>query len=449
MSITPQSPWSRTAQLLERSCRDKAVRNIGIEIERIGMWENGDSLHYQPGKEGRPGAGQILVQLGEKLGWPLATYSEASPLGLTGPAGKVSLEPGSQLEFSANPMPSVQTTTKAVLAFEEEVDLLPSTKGLRWIGLGMNPFARVEEMDVIPLTRYRLMTDYLAKQGTLGTSMMRLTSSIQLNYDYSSEAEAISMLRAGLALAPLSTALFGNSPFAEGRPNGWLSMRSEIWRNTDPERTGLMPEAFEKGFNFLRYAELAWKRPLMFVQARDEKNVASHRRSLQEIALGQLDSCVLNEENELNALRQVFTEARLKPGYVEIRSIDGLRVADRGPCIAFWTGIMYSEAARNLAIDRLGGLTPKLHNQLWVAASRDGLRAQIGNLSLQTLAEEMLQASKKGLIQRGLGEEVFLSPIDRNVRDSKNPADRILDLYSGPWKRDLSQVIRYSADRSA
>ena len=413
------------------------------------MWDDGYALHYAPHPDGRPGAEQLLLSLAKNLGWPIATYNEPFPLGLNGTSGKVSLEPGSQLEFSANPMASVAATGKVVRQFEDEVEKITKPWGLGWIGLGVNPTARVEELDIIPLTRYRLMTELFGRTGTLGTTMMRLTSSIQLNYDYANEDEAISMLRASLALAPVSTALFGNSPFSAGKPNGWLSFRSQVWRDTDADRTGLIPEAFGKDFDFERYAEMSWKRPLMFAQNRDKKNVAGAGKSLLQISEGQLAGCELNEENELNSLRQVFTEARIKPGYVEVRSIDGLRQADRCPCVAFWTGIIYSRRARETALDVLGSLSTKERGEIWVAAGREGYRARAAGHSLQALAQQFLAVARQGLVERGLGEEAYLAPLEQAAREGKNPADRILELYNGPWKQDMRQVIRYSAERSA
>jgi glutamate--cysteine ligase len=445
-----QKPWEKTAQTLRTHCRPAQIRHIGLEIERLGLWEDGYTLHYRPESEGaqRPGAESLLRELGKALGWKIATYSEAFPLGLSGPTGKVSLEPGSQLEFSAQPAASVQEALGLVDEFEKHVDAITRPWGLHWIGLGMNPIAQVEQMDVIPLTRYRIMTEYLSKRGTLATSMMRLTSSIQINFDYSTEAEAIEMLRAALAVAPLSCALFGNSPLVHGKPSGWLSFRSEIWRNTDSERSGLFHEAFEDGFDFNRYAELAWKRPLMFVQNKNGMNTESHRRTLQEVALGQLENCEASPENELLALSELFTEARLKPGYVEVRSIDGLRAKDRAAAIAFWTGILYSEEARLLAIDRMGTLSPRLREELWVAAGKEGLRATVGGLSLRTLAKDLLEVARKTLSHRGFEEERLLKPLEKNIAESKNPADYVLELFSGPWKGNLSELIRYGADRS-
>lgn len=416
------------------------------------MWPDGYTLHYRPGgakNANRQGAETLLTQLSKRLGWGVATYTEQFPLGLKGTVGKVSLEPGSQLEFSANPVATVLEAQKMVDAFEKEVDAVTSPWGVCWIGLGMNPSTAVEDMDVIPLTRYHIMTQYLGRRGRLATSMMRLTSSIQINFDYSSEAEAIQMLQAALAVTPVSYALFGNSPFSNGKPNGWLSYRSEIWRNTDPDRSGLFHAAFEDGFGFDRYAELAWKRPLMFVQNRKGQNVESQGRNLIEISQNLLGDCEVNPENELNTLRQFFAEARLKPGYVEVRSIDGLRVADRYPAVAFWTGLMYDEQARLLAIDRLGTLSAKLRDEFWILAGKDGLRATLKGLTMRNLAAELLEASRRTLVRRGKGEEVFLKPLEKNISESKNPADRVLELFNGPWQGSMAELIRYCASRSA
>jgi glutamate--cysteine ligase len=448
--LPSEKPWEKTAGLLAASCRKPEKRSIGLEIERIGIWEDGYALHYRQGEPFplRPGGEQLLSLIGKTLGWKITTYSEAFPLGLSGTTGKVSLEPGSQLEFSANPAPSVIDALRLVKDFEDKVESVTAPWGLRWIGLGVNPLAKADDQDVIPLTRYQIMTDYLGKRAALGTSMMRLSSSIQINFDYASEREAIQMLQAALAAAPLSCALFGNSPFYLGKPSGWLSFRSEIWRNTDSERAGLFPEAFQENFSFEKYCELAWKRPLMFVQNSKGVNVESHRRTLQEVALGQLEGCALNAENELFSLNQFFAEARIKPGYVEVRSIDGLRPAERAGAIAFWTGILYSEEARLLAIDRLGTLSPRLRDELWVAAGKDGLRASVGGLSLRALAKDLFTISRRKLIDRGLGEDKLLASVERSIQDSKNPADRVLELFNGPWKQDFAEVIRYSADRS-
>lgn len=206
-----------------------------------------------------------------------------------------------------------------------------------------------------------------------------------------------------------------------------------------------MDEAFHEDFSFAKYAELAWKRPLMFVQNEKGENVESHGRNLIEIGLGQLENVSVNKENELNVLRQLFTEARLKPGYVEIRSIDGLRASDRYAAAAFWTGLMYSEEARLLALDRLGTFSPKLRNEFWIAAGRDGLKASVGGIELRKTGLELLEAARRSLRRRGMDEEKYLKPIEKTLAEGKNPANRILELFQGPWKGNMAELIRYSA----
>ncbi len=438
--------WENTAQLLERECRSNSQHRIGLEIERIGVWADGTSLRYETGN--RPlGAERLLRQLSEHLQWPVTAKSGDRPLGLQAPLAKISLEPGSQLEFAVNPLNSIAEVAAALGELETQVDTITAPSGLQWIGLGVNPVASVEDIDVIPLPRYHIMTEYLPKQDTLGTTMMRLTSSIQINFDYSSEKQAIEMLQVGLLAAPLSTALFGNSPLSHGRPNGWLSFRSEVWRHTDPDRQGLLPQALAPGFSFAKYAKIAWSRPLMFVQNNQGEHVRSERRSLEDIANGKLAGCSFNAENELTSLRQIFTEARLKPGYIEIRSLDGLRPADRYSAIAFWTGLIYSEEARALVLEKLGKLEPKTLESLWIAAGKQGMKASVEGLSLLELGRQVFAMSRQALVSRGLGEEKFLAPLEANLAEGKNPANRILELYNGAWKQNMGEVIRYSASR--
>ncbi len=411
------------------------------------MWDDGRSLHYRSvGNE--PNAEQLIRALAEETQWEIATYHEKFPLGLNGPLGKVSLEPGSQLEFSANPQASVGEAARIIDGFEKTVDKITGPWGLHWLGIALNPVATVPQMDVIPLTRYAIMTDYLGKADTLGTTMMRLTSSIQINFDYSSEEVAIEMLRVALALAPISYALFGNSPLREGKPTGWRSYRSEVWHHTDPDRQGLLPEAFEEGFNFARYAELVAKRPLMFAMNDRGDNVPAQSQSLVDISQGKLPGVGLNADNLLNPLRQFFTEARLKPGYVEVRSIDGLRVGDRYAAVAFWTGLMYSAHARAQVMETLGSITPAEREASWLAAGREGLRARVAGLPFQKVAGHLLELSRTSLLERGLGEEAFLEPVERTIADGKNPADRLLELFNGRWKGSVSELIRYCASRS-
>ena len=242
-------PWAWLTELFQKEKRSLKDRRIGLEVERIALWKEGSPFLYQSTSE-KPGAGELLQKLHEAYGWTLVQVSTGDLIGLETPQGKVSLEPGSQLEFAVSPQESLQEIAVALEQFDEKVEsVIKNWNGLYFLGLGVNPLHSVEQLDLIPSPRYQIMTRVLGKAGKYGTSMMRRTSSVQVNLDYTSEEEAIEMLRVALLVAPVSTALFANSPFLDGKKTDFLSIRSEIWRHTDPARTGLLPEAFEKGFN--------------------------------------------------------------------------------------------------------------------------------------------------------------------------------------------------------
>jgi glutamate--cysteine ligase len=441
--------WEQLAERFHRSVRPRAERRVGIEIERIGMWRDGYSLHYREGKsakgETRPGAEALLTEVQKRQGWEAVLSPEGKPLGFHSPYGKISLEPGSQLEISGDPVNDIPEMVHQIEECEKRFDEVARPWGLRWLGIGVNPLSTVEQLDVIPSPRYHIMTDYLGKRDTLGTTMMRLTSSIQLNLDYTSESEAIEMLRAALAAAPVSYALFGNSPLSQGAPSGFVAFRGEVWRHTDPDRGGLMDEAFVEGFDFVTYAERAWHRPLMFAQAPDTHYVAAKGNSLADIAAGKLPGVEVDSRNQTNSVQEIFTEARLKPGYIEVRSIDGLGKRDRYAAAAFWLGLLYGESARALAIEHLGGKKSQLRHDLNVAASRLGMQATAGQVSILPIARELVAAAKATLVERGKGEEKFLAPVEETLATGKNPGQIVLEKWNGEWKGDFGKLFDHCA----
>jgi len=442
--------WSEISALFRSSIRGASERRVGVEFERIGMWPDGTALHYQNGKDPRgesvPGAERLLQELASREGWPMVEGDPGRPIGLDTPLGKVSLEPGSQLEFSSLPAVDIDELRKTTLEFEKKVDAITVPWGLSWVGLGVNPTCAVEEMDVISSPRYRIMTEYLGKTGNLGTSMMRLTTSVQINLDYTSEREAIEMLQVALAVAPVSYALFANSPIARSRATGLLSYRGEIWRNTDKDRSGIPHEVFAKDFDFDRYAEWVWKRPLMFAQDRNGQYVAANGFSLEQINEGDLPGTIADANNQLSAIRQIFTEARLKPGYVEVRSVDGLRPRDRFAAVAFWLGILYDSGSRALVLKLLGGMTPKERDQAMCDASHIGLEAKLGKWEMEQVAGELVSAAYQALKNRGRGEERFLELIVENLEGSVCPADMVLRLFQGEWKGSIAPLVAYSSE---
>ncbi|MFM8316279.1 MAG: glutamate-cysteine ligase family protein, partial [Deltaproteobacteria bacterium] len=327
--------------------------------------------------------------------------------------------------------------------FESKVDeVLKTWQGLRFIGLATNPVNSLDQLDVIPAPRYHIMTEVLGKTGTLGTSMMRRTSSVQINLDYTSEAEAIEMLRVALAVAPLSIALFANSPFLDGKNTGFLSMRAEIWRHTDPSRTGLLPGAFEGGFDFSAYSAYLWRMPLMFVQTDEGHFISAKGCSLADIAAGKLLGVSIQPQTLRTAVQQLFTEARLKPGYVEVRSVDGQLPPYRLASTAFWLGLLYDSSARQKSLELLGGLNTKERNALWVEASRVGLKAKVKDQGFQNIAETLVDLSQKHLKNRGFGEEMYLQPLIKNIEQGLCPAEWILKKFKSEWHESYQEMLK-------
>ncbi len=433
-SVKAKSHTAWIAELFRSSARALEDRKIGIEIERIAMWPDKTSFSYSD--KAHPGASTLLKNLSKKHIWPIITNTEGNPLGLTSTHGKVSLEPGSQVELSTDPLKDIFQVQKEVDAFEKKVTSITDEWGLLWLTLGSDPIHAVKEIELIPSERYGIMTEYFEKRSRLGTSMMRRTASVQINLDYTSEKEAIEMLRASLLASPISYALFGNSPFIDGKPSGYVSYRHQIWLETDPNRTGMFQEAFAKDFSFEKLAEYLWNEPLMFVQDKKKQYVAADGQTLYDIEAGKLEGVVLDDTNQWNAIRQLFTDSRLKPGYVEIRSVDNLSPADRYACTAFWVGLMYDETARKLCFELLGQYDDKQRRELSLAIAKDGLLAK-SSIPVLEICKKLFEASKASLVNRGLGEEAFLKPLETIIDSRMNPGQKALKLWNG----DLSKTL--------
>ena len=449
MPKQPQTslPGAWISELFRSAAREISERRVGIEVERIGLWLDGTSWSYSDKANAKgkklPGAKQLLQNLSKQNGWSLITSEKNCPLGLNTPKGKVSLEPGSQVEFSSEPMKNIFEIQDAVDDFEKKAAAAIECKELSWVTLGVNPLSTMEDIELIPSTRYRIMTDYLGKRARLGTSMMRRTSSVQINLDYTTEDEAICMLRTSLAAAPISYALFANSPFLEGKETGYLSYRYAIWQETDPDRSGLLPEAFSEGFNFDAYAESLWRRPLMFAQNKKNLFIPANGISLEAISQGKLENAPLSENNQWNGIRELFTEARLKPGYVEIRSVDGETAEDRYASTAFWLGLLYDKSARELAMKLLGKISTNDREKLLEESARKGLRAEYAGIQLKNVTEQLLEAADDSLKGRKFGEEKFLAPLWQNVKEGVTPAEKVLKNYHGSWNKNILKVIEH------
>jgi glutamate--cysteine ligase len=441
----PIEHHDQLAEYLASGCKPKEDWRIGTEHEKFGYCK--DTLKPLP-YEGARSIKAVLEALRDRHGW--APVEEGGNLiGLTKDGANVSLEPGGALELSGAPLESIHQTCDEVNVHLREVKDIADEIGVGFIGLGAAPLWSHEEMPLMPKGRYTLMNDYMEKVGTMGRAMMRRTCTVQVNLDFASEADMVQKLRVALALQPVATALFANSPFFEGQVNGHKSWRSKIWRHLDDARTGMLPFVFEEGMGFERYVQYALDVPMYFVY-RDGKYINALGQSFRDFLKGQLPALpgeVPTLSDWADHLTTAFPEARIKK-YMEMRGADGGPWRRLCALPGFWVGLMYDQGALDAAWDLVKGWDAETREGLRVQASIDGLQAEVGGIKMHDLAREVLNISEAGLIARareGAGglvpnETHFLNALKESVDSGQVPADELLARYNGDWDGDLTRI---------
>ena len=450
MSI-PQSgggPIERHEQLAEylsSGCKPREDWRIGTEHEKFGYTR--DTLTPLP-YDGPRSIKAVLEGLREKFGWQ--PVEEAGKIiGLVKDGANVSLEPGGQLELSGAPLETIHQTCDEVNEHLREVREVADQIGVEFIGLGAAPIWTHEQMPMMPKGRYRLMTGYMDKVGTMGKTMMYRTCTVQVNLDFSSEADMVQKMRVALALQPVATALFANSPFIDGKPNGHKSWRSRVWRDLDASRTGMLPFVFEDGFGFEAWVQYALDVPMYFVY-RNGEYIDALGQSFRDFLKGELPA-LPGEKPTLSDwadhLTTAFPEARVKK-YIEMRGADGGPWRRLCALPAFWVGLTYDQTALDAAWDIAKGWDAETREALRVAASVDGLQAEVGGIKMHDLARELVAISEAGLKARakpGAGglipdETHFLNALKESIESGQTPADELLAKYHGEWGGDLTRI---------
>ncbi len=412
--------------------KPKAAWRIGTEHEKVPFYAGtADPVPY----EGERGIGALLGSLGASTGWDAIT-DRGHVIGLAAPddGGAISLEPGGQFELSGAPVATAQETADELAAHLAAAKEAAEPLGIRFLTLGMSPLWTRAETPVMPKSRYRIMANYMPKVGSLGLDMMFRTATVQANLDFGSEADMVQKLRVSIALQPVATALFANSPFTDGRPNGLKSMRSAIWLDTDGARTGMLPFAFEPGMGYERYVDYALDVPLYFVKRGDTYHdvAGSSFRDLLDGRLDALPGERATISDWANHLSTIFPEVRLKR-FLEMRG------ADNGPpemiaaLAAFWAGLFYDQAALDGADALIAGWSTEDRHALRQDVPRLGLGATIAGRPLRDVAVDAVAIARAGLAARGFGEEPFLDPIAAIAESGRCLADDLLAKFAGPW----------------
>ena len=441
----PIESHAQLAEYLEAGCKPVEDWRIGTEHEKFGyLTDTHEPLPY----DGKRSIRAVLEGLRDRYGWD-PVEEGGKLIGLTKDGANVSLEPGGALELSGAPLETIHQTCDEVNEHLREVKSIADAIGVGFIGLGAAPEWMHDEMPLMPKGRYKLMDAYMDRVGISGTTMMRRTCTVQVNLDFGSEADMVKKMRVALALQPVATALFANSPFFEGKPNGMKSYRSWVWRNLDEDRTGMLPFVFEDGFGFERYVDYALDVPMYFVY-RDGKYIDALGMSFRDFMQGKLPALpgeVPTLSDWADHLTTIFPEARLKK-FIEMRGADGGPWRRLCALPAFWVGLTYDSGALDAAWDLVKGWDAPTRQALRVAAADHALDAEVGGIRMHDLAARTLEIAEAGLKARactGAGgmlpdETHFLNALKESVETGKVPADELLEHYNGDWKGDLGRI---------
>ncbi|TPE62155.1 glutamate--cysteine ligase [Sandaracinobacter neustonicus] len=430
-------------RLFEAGEKPKADWRIGTEHEKF-VFRLRD--HAQPSWEEPNGIRDLLTAFG-RYGWA-PVLEGGKIIAATGADGSLSLEPAGQFELSGAALENLHQTCAETGRHREQCLAIGEELGLGFLGLGFNPVATREALPWMPKGRYAIMRRHMPRVGTLGLDMMQRTCTVQTNLDYGSEADMVKKFRVSLALQPLGTALFANSPFTEGKPNGYLSYRSHIWTDTDPARTGMLPFVFDEGFGYESYADYALRVPMYFAY-RDGEYLDAAGKSFGDFIAGRLD--ILPGERATygdwkDHLSTAFPEVRLK-GYLEMRGSDSGPQSRICALPALWVGLLYDGTALDAAWDLVKGWSIEGQQRMRDEVPRLALKATAPDgKSLQALAKEVLAIAAGGLERRardngsGDSEAGFLTPLWEIATSGKTLAEHWLERFHGEWGGKIDPI---------
>lgn len=429
---------------LASGCKPKDRWRIGTEHEKFVFCRT--DLKPIP-YEGEAGIRTILEKLGEETGWTIIAEN-GLPIGLKGEGATVSLEPGGQFELSGAPLENLHQTCDEANRHLEAVKKVCEPMGVAFLGMGFAPTWTLAETPKMPKARYDIMRRYMPTKGKLGLDMMHRTCTIQVNLDFSSEADMAAKFRTSLALQPIATALFANSGLYEGKPSGYASYRAHIWTDTDPDRTGLLQFVFEDGFGFERYADYMLDTPMYFVR-RGGQYIDAAGQSFRDFLKGALPALPGEKptmDDWEDHLSTAFPEVRLKT-FLEMRGADGGPWARICALPALWVGLLYDEEALGAAWDVAKGWTAEEREKLREDVARNGLQAKVGRRTVQDVALEILSISREGLRRRArMGnmkedETTYLDPVHKIAESGVTMGEYTVERFFGELGGDVKRLF--------
>ncbi len=417
---------------------------IGTEHEKLIYLRDG--LRRAP-YDGPGGIRAVLDGMSAKFGWQ-AIEEDGQPIALTMDACSITLEPGGQFELSGAPLETIHQTCDEVHTHLDQVKDVTGPLNAGVIGIGFEPKWRRADIPWMPKGRYKIMRAQMEAKGSLGLDMMLRTCTVQVNLDYRSEADMVKKFRVALALQPVATALFANSPFTEGKPNGFLSYRSHIWTDTDPDRCGILPFVFEDGMGFERYVDHVLDVPMYFVY-RDGRYIDARGQSFRDFMAGKLPALpgeTATGSDWVDHMSTLFPEVRLKR-FLEMRGADGGPWESICGLPALWVGLLYDQGSLDAAWDLVKDWTHEEHLALRAGVPRQGLATPFRGATLREAAKTTLEIATGGLKARarldggGLDETHFLDDLHEIVAGGPTPAEGLLAAFHGDWGGDIDELF--------
>nr|CAD6605392.1 glutamate--cysteine ligase [Rhizobium sp. TCK] len=444
---TPLNSVSELSAYLASGARPAEQFRLGTEHEKFAFFA---ADHSPVPYAGEASISALLNGMQARLDWdPIMDGDNIIGLAERSGMGAISIEPGGQFELSGAPLETIHETCQESNRHLDVLREVAEPMGIRFLGIGGSPKWSLAETPRMPKSRYEIMTRYMPKVGKQGLDMMYRTCTIQVNLDFSSEKDMARKMRLSMKLQPLATALFASSPFTEGKPNGLLSWRGDIWRDTDNQRAGLLPFAFNADFGFDDYVEWALDVPMYFV-VRDGRYHDCTHVTFRQFMDGALKEEIAEWEPTLgdwtNHLSTLFPDVRLKR-FLEMRGADGGPWRRICALPAFWVGLLYDEAALAAAEEATAAWSYDNVLQLRDTVPAKGLKAEVGGRPLLEIAREIVGISRSGLAARkrlndeGQDETVFLNTLDEVLAKKATLADDLLMLYHGRWAQSVEPVF--------
>ena len=439
----PITDKRQLVEYFEAGCKPKSDWRIGTEHEKFVFdLKTLRTVSYEQPN----GIGALLRGL-QRFGWqPIEEHGNVIALTMEGCS--ITLEPGGQFELSGAPLRSIHETCTEVGRHLQQVKQVGSELGIGLLGMGMNPKWPRADTPWMPKDRYKIMRRQMERKGKLGIDMMTRTCTVQANLDFASEADMVKKLRVSLALQPIATALFADSPFTDGKPNGFMSFRSHVWTDTDPDRCGTLPFAFESGMGFERYVDYMLDVPMYFVY-RNGEYIDVAGESFRDFMKGKLPALpgeIPTMGDWSDHVTTAFPEVRLKR-YIEMRGADGGPWDRLCALPALWVGLLYDDQALDAAWDLVKDWTAVEHDMLRREVPKQALHVQLRDRKLQQWSLDVIAIARAGLQRRaaldkiGGDESGFLNVLQEIAEGGKCPAEEKLELYHGRWNRSVDPVF--------